>query len=381
MKMKLFRSSRTKYKEITAYDRDEKLARASEPLPELVEWAIRTFGMSPFTLAREIWDLYRGPGHLLPKDYFFFKLCATKGDLPQKMRFLSDTRQAYLIKASCDPKWEALTEDKWACYSYLTAHGIRVPKTLAVIDKSVRSFGKTLKIGSGEEFENFIDQIDVCPIFVKANSGVASLGAFVVKGSEKGRIYLENADSIDVNELFDRLIGSRTFLVQSVVRNHPELRSFSPHLATVRTINLVKTNAIFTPFTLLKIPTAMNIADNYWRPGNMLADVDPENGVIRRVVRGRGRSLEELIHHPETGTKLVGLTLPYWQELRNVNDTCARLYAPVRFNTLDIALTEEGPVVIEVNTGGAFSLPQYATGDGFLTDEVIRFFESCGYKF
>jgi hypothetical protein len=68
---------------------------------------------------------------------------------------------------------------------------------------------------------------------------------------------------------------------------------------------------------LLKIPAATSIADNYWRPGNLLADLDPMTGVIRRVVRGKGLELEELSKHPElcwdwpcrTGTNCVPLMM------------------------------------------------------------------------
>jgi Sugar-transfer associated ATP-grasp len=100
---------------------------------------------------------------------------------------------------------------------------------------------------------------------------------------------------------------------------------------------------------LLKIPAATSIADNYWRPGNLLADLDPMTGVIRRVVRGKGLELEELSKHPETGTPLLGLALPHWDELRTVNDACARLFAAMRYHSFHIALTVEGPLVVEVN--------------------------------
>src|SRR3546814_6489185 len=44
--------------------------------------------------------------------------------------------------------------------------------------------------------------------------------------------------------------------------------------------------------TVLKIPAGANIADNFWRAGNMLANIDPEHGTILRVLRGTGRSEE-----------------------------------------------------------------------------------------
>jgi hypothetical protein len=47
---------------------------------------------------------------------------------------------------------------------------------------------------------------------------------------------------------------------------------------------------------------------------------------------------------------------------------------------MDIAIAEDGPLLIEINTGGGFDLPQLASGEGFLTDEVRSFFRSCGYQ-
>ena len=69
------------------------------------------------------------------------------------------------------------------------------------------------------------------------------------------------------------------------------------------------------------------------------------------------------------------------RELRDLNAACARLFAPIRYHSLDIAITDKGPVVIEINFGGGFDLPQFATGKGLLTDEIRGFFESRGYNF
>src|SRR3546814_13202773 len=78
-------------------------------------------------------------------------------------------------------------------------------------------------------------------------------------------------------------------------------------------MNQVTGDRIATPFTLFKIPGGANIADNFWRAGNLLANVDPENGTILRVLRGRGPSMEEFQQHPVTGQQLVGTRLPHWQ--------------------------------------------------------------------
>jgi hypothetical protein len=229
--------------------------------------------------------------------------------------------------------------------------------------------------------KEFLVGLNSYPLFAKLNYGLGSYGAFVIEGVDGDRILLGQSEPMSFDQLFERVIGSRTFLVQEFIENHPAIRTFSKYVATIRAINLVKSNEVKTLYTLLKIPSATSVADNYWRPGNLLADVHPDTGIIRRVIRGKGLDLEELNNHPETGDQLVGLALPHWSELRNINDACARLFAPLRYLSLDIALTADGPLVVEINMGGGFDLPQLATGSGLLTDEVVSFFKTCGYSF
>jgi hypothetical protein len=342
--------------------------------------AIRKNHLRPLELARELWSLYRGPGRLLPTEYFQFNLSDPNCHGVDKLRFASVMLDADLLKVACNPKWDALTEDKWACYAFLGSQSLPHPETVAVIDKSVRSFGVCRKLASAEDLTDFLSFAPM-PIFAKANTGLGSFGAFVIGAYEDGLIRLHDGQAMSASAFLADVIGDRTFLLQRVVRNHPDIAAFATGLATIRTMNLVDTNSVRVPFTLLKIPAGGNIADNYWRPGNMIADVDPETGVIRRVAQGKADKLTALTHDPATGAPLVGFQIPFWKEVLALNDACARLYAEVRYNTLDIGITETGPLIIEVNTGGAFNLPQFASGRGFLTDEVIEFFRDCGYQF
>ncbi|MEK9755293.1 MAG: hypothetical protein VW338_19050 [Rhodospirillaceae bacterium] len=43
---------------------------------------------------------------------------------------------------------------------------------------------------------------------------------------------------------------------------------------------------------------------------------------------------------------------------------------------MDIAVTPEGPVLVEINSGGSFELIQLASGPGLLTDDVIELFKA-----
>lgn len=84
--------------------------------------------------------------------------------------------------------------------------------------------------------------------------------------------------------------------------------------------------------------------------------------------------------HPQT-PGLIGLTLPHWDKLMEINARAAQIFAPIRYQSTDIAITQDGPVIVELNYGGGFDLPQYASGRRMLTSAVRAFFKSHGCKF
>ncbi|WP_420584085.1 sugar-transfer associated ATP-grasp domain-containing protein [Ruegeria sp.] len=155
---------------------------------------------------------------------------------------------------------------------------------------------------------------------------------------------------------------------------------YASALATVRMVNLVRENDVFCPMAVIKLPQGENIADAFWRPGNIACSINVESGKIETVTRRADMEVEFLEDHPETDG-LMGLQLPFWKELIEINDLAARTFAPIRYQSTDIAITDAGPIMVELNYGGGFDLPQYASGKGMLTPEVRKFFEGFGYDF
>ena len=114
-------------------------------------------------------------------------------------------------------------------------------------------------------------------------------------------------------------------------------------------------------------------------PGNLVCALDPDTGTIRTARTKDAFGTTDHESHPVTGAPLVGETLPMWDRVLDLARTCAPIFSPIRYQSMDIAITPAGPMLIEINTGGSFTLPQFASGRGFLTDEVREFFRECGY--
>jgi Sugar-transfer associated ATP-grasp len=366
----------------TLYDREHQQEKFTADFASLLRTSSQRTGQKPLRIVSDYWSVQKGPGKVSLKDYFLYGLYDnSKYSLQDKRRFISDELHWPITHACCDMRWQGMTEDKWMSYSLLERFGLRIPQTVAVVDQSIRCFGKTPKLSTPGAFKTFIVDRGEFPLFCKANDGLGSFGVFIITGVDGDVVLLDQAAPMTFEQLFSDVIGTRTYVIQPCLSNHSVIRGMTKYLATVRMVNLVTNGRVSTPFAAMKIPSPKSIADNFWRAGNMLADVDVETGEFRRVIVGKGTELREIQAHPDTGAPMQGLMLPYWKQLREMNDVCMSYFAPIKYSSLDIAITDTGPVIVEVNTGGSFQLPQMASGRGMLTDEVLEFFKSCGYKF
>ena len=347
---------------------------------EYLRYATKKSGRGAFELVREMLSLQLGRGKLPLNEYVRYGVYDTNRHTSEdQTRFISNLLHWPITHVCCDMTWQACTEDKWLCSHILQRSEIPIPKTLAVIDKTEREYPGTQRISDAKSLRTFVLESGE-QIFCKENRGICSFGAFLINGIDSSSLNLAGKGDVSIDQFVEETIGQTPYLIQRVERNHHFFDSYTPHLATIRVCILVTAVGVHIPFVVLKLPSKDNVADSFWRPGNIACDVDPLTGIIRTVRSKDDVSTADHVTHPETGAPLLGQKIPMFDEVLDVARRCAQIFAPVRYQSMDIAVTPNGPVVIEVNTGGGFDLPQLASGKGFLTDEVIEFFRHCGYS-
>ena len=366
----------------TLVDRDAVVVTASVDVGEMARRAESSSGIPIKKLAKGMRALTGGNGaarggvgQVNGVEYFRWRLYDVSKN--ERARFLSDHRQWEIEGACNDQELAERTVRKSECTAMLEAAGLPTIPIAGVVDRTGGEHGSLRHITTGEDLLALLGDVSP-PVFAKPNQLLGSIGAFRVDEIEGEKVRISSDGWVGADDLVKRLIGDEVYLLQKVLRNHDLLAQLSPSLSTVRTVNLLGADDVATPFCIYKIPAAGNIADNFWRAGNLMANLDPATGEIVRVVTGIGGDQQQLTHHPDTGTELVGMVLPFWNELRELNMACCRLFSGVRYQTLDLAITNDGPVIVEVNSGGSFDLPQVATGRGVLTDQVRDFFEGFG---
>lgn len=339
-------------------------------------------GKSPLTVVRQWLPLVRGSGKLTLQDYFRFRLYDDElHDADSRKKFVSDSIYWKVAHKTLDLTWKATVEDKAVMYGLLQSYGLKTPTTVAVIDKAEREYGKPRVLRNLDAFISFLGEPGCLPLFLKPVCGSGSSGAMIAEEIRGDQVVLTNREPVSIEHLFDRMIGSDSYLVQSIMPNHPRIQEIVSPLCTIRLYNFFEEDGLSSHYPMMKIPAGGNVADNFWRTGNLLAAVDSDTGQIRRVIQGTGFNQKEVTHHPDSQLELTGFEIPYWAEVRELNEQCARLFAPIGFITTDLAVSPDGPVVVEVNYGGSFALPQILYNTGFLTDQRRAFFRKRGWKF
>lgn len=351
--------------------------------PTMLEYilhASKKSGRSPISVALEFGKVSRGVGRLSLQEYVQYGVYDPALSLDEKARFVTLAAHWPITSKCCDMTWQAATEDKWLCSHILEPTNISVPETLAVIDKTNRSYPGTLKITNAAELRDFALAQDGEPFFAKDNRGIASWGALLATEAEEDRLYLKGEGWVGYEDLMDRMIGTTPYLLQTCQRNHSFFDQYTDNLATVRVCVLLTAEGCKIPFAVLKLPSRENIADSFWRPGNLACNLDPATGKILDARSKDALGTKSYMTHPQSDVPLVGEVVPEWDQLLELVQTCSPIFAPVPYQSMDIAVTVNGPVLIEINTGGGFDLLQLASGRGFLTDEVRDFLRCHGYE-
>ena len=103
----------------------------------------------------------------------------------------------------------------------------------------------------------------------------------------------------------------------------------------------------------------------------MIGKVDPNSGRLENLLTGWGLDEVRLERHPDTDALLTDAVLPDWQAARQAALDLAARFDGMLLQAWDIALTDRGPVVLEVNGAGGQFMPQRTWGVG-LFDERLK---------
>jgi hypothetical protein len=258
-----------------------------------------------------------------------------------------------------------------------------MPRIVATYHPS-RWFPGAAVLRTAADLAHFLRDTSCYPLFGKPFDGMYSVGSLRLDAYESAsdRIRLHTGAWASVDEVLQELAryAKRGYLFQEVKHPDERLRIIcGDRLACLRVVMLLDRDGPEVFRALWKVPTGPHVADNFWRRGNMLAAVDLATGRLTRVVTGVGPDLRQVARHPDTDELITGVAIPQWDRVKALCLGVAPLFPGLSMQAWDIAICSEGPVVIEANVGGDFTLPQLATGAGLLDDRFAKFLRGKHY--
>ncbi|MBR4288922.1 MAG: hypothetical protein IKT50_05760 [Clostridia bacterium] len=190
------------------------------------------------------------------------------------------------------------------------------------------------------------------------------------------RIISETPEDVEAfyEKLLEECLGS--MVVEELIVQIDEMAKFHPSsVNTIRipTVRLDDQVLVVNPF--MRIGQHGKNVDNAGA-GGIICPVNVESGELFAAADEFGKSYTV---HPESGEKIIGFTVPRWEEAKALVKELATVVPSNRYTGWDVALTEKGWVMVEANRRGQF-VWQMATKIGF-RDEVNSLLKKIHRKY
>ena len=342
-------------------------------------FAAKRSGLSPVKLARDFMRHARSGRGIEIEDYVRHQLWDEELHPNGSADLFVGARTIWPAAHSVnDRAWWCAMEDKFVMTAMLSAEGLPQPDTLAVIDtRSARRYPGVERLSTAGALREFVLSQPQGSLFAKTLGGMIGQGAMVIEAADEHTITGSGFDPVSYESFLADVLENRTYILQRRLESHPDLTPYCSGVATIRLPAFIREGEVLAPMASLKVPYGDNIACAFWRPDNIAGGIDPGTGEITRVAGHDGPMTVDLPDHPAR-PGLKGLRLPYWKDVRDIYERAVRLFGDVPYQSTDIALTPEGPALVEINYAGSFDILQNGTGMGLLQPEVRSFFADHG---
>lgn len=232
-----------------------------------------------------------------------------------------------------------LANDKLLCKKNLSLVGVTVPET-------------HFSYGYFFEFQNLLEDLSTLNDFViKPANGSAGNGIVVITRQADGGWYSVGGSFYSIADikkhLSDIIFGVYSHdmmdkaIVEERIVQHDLINSICDlGLSDIRII-LFKDQLVMA---MSRIPTSESDGKANLHQGAIGLGIDIETGKTTHAIKD-GQSITV---HPDSQKILIGLTIPYWQQVIDMSVKAAES-VPLKYLGVDIAISNKGPVMIEIN--------------------------------
>lgn len=154
-------------------------------------------------------------------------------------------------------------------------------------------------------------------------------------------------------------------VVEEYLIQHPDIAKLNPGAVSIIRFYSVCTpvaSYLFAP--VFTAAVSKDIANGCQDALTAMIDINTGEVITDAVDQN---NFVDVALHPVTGVPFKGLKIPYWQETIEMMKRAVPLAKQISNIGWDVAITEDGPVIIEANTIPGFNTAQYK-GYAWITD-------------
>lgn len=293
-------------------------------------------------------------------EYFDFEL--ERRDKSFRDSFLGVSEQHYYLELLNPVKYYIFARNKYAAHKMFEKAGIKTSELYCYYEP----------IGcvsdSSEVATNVKDAVRILK-----SKGVTQCVIKATEESHGDNVIVVNAIEYLEDDCELHLFNGNVVKLSNVLKGEPRIFESVIHqteqfaklnASSVNTIRFMTTlypdGSARIIATFIKIGRAGRCVDNAGGGGNVDVCVDVESGEIKCAIQYDGlRKITEIDRHPDSGAQLNGVIVENWDAIKAEVIKFQQAFPWCKAAGWDIAITDEGPLVIEVNdnwdrTGQAF---------------------------
>lgn len=322
-----------------------------------------------------------GAGKLSSSEFIQYGFCNSNLNYEEQKKFAGKRAQQAFNLVYNDKTWYAATKHKLLFETLMKGAQIPCPETVAVYDRKGRGSGEII-LKNDHELLGFLSDKTNFPLFAKPTTGLLSIGSFRIDRIINNDLLINGTHTIPKEKVCDYMkgISRKGYLLQKVLIPHPDMITLTKEaIASCRFLVFNLDEEAIIHSCCLKLPAEGEVADNFWRAGSMLCNVDLETGAITRACLKQEDHVASISKKSDLHDKLIGFKLPEFDNAKKTVLRAARNFAGIKVQSWDVAFTTRGPVMLEVNYGGDLNLSQLASGKGVMGKEYCDLLRQSGY--
>lgn len=196
-----------------------------------------------------------------------------------------------------------------------------------------------------ERFENFVRGKE--RVVVKTNDSICGHGVqmFDVAGCE------------DLRAAYNLFKEQGIGIAEDYVHQHSEMTRLYPNsVNTVRMVTMLAGGEAHLMYSCVRVGNGKSV-DNL-NSGGMATPINMETGIIDFPAVDKDNKV--YYTHPISGTEFVGFKIPYFKKAVDMVKEAAFVVPEMRLIGWDVAITEDGPLLIEANAFPGHDIYQFS---------------------